>query len=102
MVTTTGGPVTDSTSTDAPAPAPGPEDVAEEPAGSAPGWFGPLTWGRVLAVVLALAFLGGAIGYLIGHRSDGDPLSSTDVGFMQDMSAHHSQAVQMAILLLGK
>ena len=64
--------------------------------------FGPLTWPRVLVLGLALAFLGGAIGYLIGHRGDRDPLSSTDVGFMQDMSAHHEQAVQMSIILLGK
>ena len=76
-------------------------DDDEEP-GRLQRWFGPLTWARVLVLVLALAFLGGAVGYLIGHRSDRDPLSSTDVGFMQDMSAHHEQAVQMSILLLGK
>jgi uncharacterized protein (DUF305 family) len=101
MDTTTGGPVTDSTSTDAPATT-DPDDVADEPTGRLQRWFGPMTWGRVLALVLALAFVGGAIGYLVGDRSDRDPLSSTDVGFMQDMSAHHEQAVRMAILLLGK
>lgn len=96
--------MTDSTSTDdgsVPADAPAVAEGDEAP-GRLERWFGPLTWGRVLALVLALAFLGGAVGYLIGHRSDRDPLSSTDVGFMQDMSAHHTQAVQMSIMLLGK
>ena len=94
--------MTDSTSTDAPATTGGPGDVDDERPGRLERWFGPLTWGRILVLVLALAFLGGAIGYLVGDRSDRDPLSSTDVGFMQDMSAHHEQAVQMAIMLLGK
>lgn len=60
-----------------------------------------LTWGRVVALVVAVAFLGGAIGWAIGQRRV-DPFSATDVGFMQDMGLHHEQAIQMSILLLDK
>ena len=65
------------------------------------GGFGPLTGGRVLILVAAMAFLAGAVGYAVGARSD-DPLNATDVSFIQDMGYHHEQAVQMSILLLGK
>jgi uncharacterized protein (DUF305 family) len=61
--------------------------------------LGPLTGVRLLAIVLAVAFLGGAIGWAVGQRDD-QPLSDVDVGFMQDMGVHHLQAVQMSILLL--
>lgn len=69
--------------------------------GRSGGWFGPLTPLRVVALVLAFAFLAGAVGWAVGQRDD-DPLSSTDVGFMQDMGFHHSQAVEMSIMLLDK
>ena len=56
---------------------------------------------RLVVLLLAVSFLAGAVGYAIAERGR-DPLSSTDVGFMQDMSYHHEQAVQMSILLLDK
>ncbi|MCU1353031.1 MAG: hypothetical protein JWM05_2240 [Acidimicrobiales bacterium] len=65
--------------------------------------MGPLTAGRVVALVVALAFLAGAVGFVVGERRGArDPLSATDVGFMQDMSRHHEQAIEMSLLLLGK
>lgn len=63
--------------------------------------FGPITGLRVVALLVAVAFLAGAIGWSAGHR-DQDPLSSTDVGFLQDMGYHHEQAVQMSLILLYK
>lgn len=65
------------------------------------GPFGPATWPRALVLALALALLGGAIGWAIGQRDD-DGLGSNDVGYMRDMFAHHTQAVQMSLLLLYK
>ena len=65
------------------------------------GGFGPLTGLRVVVLVVAVAFLAGAIGWAVSERGR-DPLSSTDVGFLQDMGYHHEQAVQMSLLLLAK
>jgi uncharacterized protein (DUF305 family) len=56
-----------------------------------------------LALAAAFAFLVGAVGYVIGSR-DGDErtaLSPTDVGFLVDMTEHHDQAVEMALLQLA-
>lgn len=73
--------------TDAPAPAP-PEHR---------GWARPLI--AVLAVV-GLLLLGAAAGLLLrlpGSSATSTPdAASVDVGFAQDMSVHHQQAVQMA------
>jgi uncharacterized protein (DUF305 family) len=62
-----------------------------------------LSTGQVIVLIAAIAFLVGAIAYVVGDRSGGaDPLNDVDVGFQQDMSYHHDQAVQMALLLLAK
>ncbi len=62
-----------------------------------------LSTGQVIVLVIAVAFLVGAIAYVVGDRSgSADPLNGVDVGFQQDMSYHHEQAVQMALLLLAK
>ena len=47
---------------------------------------------------MALAFLVGAAGYFVGHRTAGPPTSAVDEGFLQDMSDHHDQAVEIALL----
>ena len=82
-----------------------PTSPADPSAAPAPGWFsrvfGPLTAWRVVALLVAVGFLGGAIGWGIGQRNQ-DPLSATDVGFMQDMTYHHDQAIQLSLILLGK
>lgn len=49
----------------------------------------------LVALVAALTFLGGAVGYTLG-RGRPPAASSADVGFLQDMIAHHEQAVRMA------
>ncbi len=63
--------------------------------------LGPPTWLRALALGLAFAVLGGGIGWTVATRDD-DPLSSGDVGFMQDMDYHHTQAISMSKILLFK
>ena len=52
-------------------------------------------------IVPALAFLAGAVGYLVGDRESGPPTSAVDTGFLQDMIDHHEQAVTMASLANG-
>jgi uncharacterized protein (DUF305 family) len=58
-------------------------------------------WQVGLAVV-ALCFLAGAVGYLVGTRQPPVPTSAVDEGFLVDMSAHHDQAVQMALCTVSK
>lgn len=79
------------------APPPGPAAARRRLGGG----FGPLSWPRVLVLVVAVAFLAGSVGWAVGQR-DRDPLSSTDVGFLQDMGFHHLQAVQLSLILLNK
>ena len=83
-----------------PGPASSGSDISpEEP----PARRGGLSALQIVVLVAAVAFLVGAIAYVVGDRSgSADPLNDVDVGFMQDMSYHHDQAVQMALLLLAK
>lgn len=58
---------------------------------------------QAIIAILALMFLGGALGYLIGVRDGGirtPSAESADVGFLYDMSAHHEQAVQLSMIQL--
>jgi uncharacterized protein (DUF305 family) len=52
---------------------------------------------RAIVVVLACAFLAGAVGYAVGVRQEKVPSNAVDVGFLTDMSDHHDQAVTMAL-----
>jgi uncharacterized protein (DUF305 family) len=56
---------------------------------------------RAVVLVAALVLLGAAVGYLIGVRGSRVASSGVDIGFMVDMSDHHDQAVQLAILELS-
>lgn len=57
---------------------------------------------QTLAGVLALCFLAGAVGYLVGTRQSPVPTSEVDVGFLADMSDHHDQAVAMALCTVSR
>jgi uncharacterized protein (DUF305 family) len=58
---------------------------------------------QLLVLGLALAFLVGAVGYLIGVRTtDGVPSNEVDVGFLEDMTSHHDQAVKLALIELSR
>lgn len=61
----------------------------------------PLGGFRLVVLLVALSFLAGAVGWALAERGR-DPLSATDVGFLQDMGYHHEQAVQLSLLLLDK
>jgi uncharacterized protein (DUF305 family) len=63
-----------------------------------PWWQSKLNLG---VVGLAIALLCGALGWVVGNnRAIPDP-NSTDIGFLQDMRAHHEQAVYLGLYYLS-
>ena len=63
-------------------------------------WFdrGGPAW-KVLGVIVVALLIGG-IGFVMGQRVTRPPSDDVDVGFLQDMTDHHNQAVTMALLEL--
>ena len=61
----------------------------------------PPTRRQFVLLVLALLYLAGSLGYLLGSRPSGRPgATSVDAGFLYDMITHHEQAVTMSNLEL--
>lgn len=58
-------------------------------------------WLSLVVVGLMALLLGGLLGFWLG-RSGTPAVDSVDVGFAQDMSVHHEQAVQMAALVYDR
>jgi uncharacterized protein (DUF305 family) len=71
--------------------------VQPEDAGTAGGRRSPLTTILVIVILIAAMTGAGAVGWIIGNRSaDTVAADSVDVGFVRDMSTHHTQAIVMA------
>ncbi|WP_344426186.1 DUF305 domain-containing protein [Pseudonocardia ailaonensis] len=73
-------------------------DGPEAPAPQQPRWVRPLV---IVAAAVALLLIGATAGLLIGlpgasSTSSSPAANSVDVGFAQDMTVHHEQAVEMA------
>ncbi len=68
------------------------EQVTPEPASDRPSWRPVAVFGLALVALLVIAVMAGS---LVGSTSTPDA-DSVDVGFAQDMSVHHRQAVEMA------
>jgi len=78
-----------------------PDAGPSEGEGGRPGRSGGPSVFQAIALVVALCALAGIIGWRIGHTEPSRPgADSVDVGFMYDMSAHHQQAVSMALIYL--
>ncbi len=56
---------------------------------------------NVLALVVALALIGGMVGWLISDARSDVRGSEVDIGFLHDMRTHHEQAVEMAFTYIG-
>ena len=80
------------------APVEAPPDP-DDPTIDRPWWHSP--W-RLLALGAAVLFLGLAAGYALFGGGGGPSANAADVGFLQDMRAHHDQAVSMAFIYLEK
>ena len=77
------------------------DDEVDDGAGgwwsASPGWAKGVVAGGVVLVLLMLGALGGALVGRDTATTYGPPAGSVDVAFLQDMSTHHRQAVQMAV-----
>ena len=68
--------------------------------GTARGSRGPAWW-QVVAIIVVLCLVAGVVGWRVGQSDDNPPsASSVDVGFFYDMTAHHQQAIAMALIYL--
>lgn len=56
---------------------------------------------NVVALVLAVALIGGMLGWLVRDAGVDERGNAADVGFLHDMRAHHEQAGQMSYIFLG-
>lgn len=83
-------------------PGPSPtEPTLEQVAEERPRLIAAPTRTQLAGLMLALLFLAGAVGFVVGGRDASAPgRDSVDVGFLYDMIAHHEQAVTMSNLEL--
>jgi uncharacterized protein (DUF305 family) len=56
---------------------------------------------NVIGLVVAVALIGGMLGWLIRDTGVDERGNAADVGFLHDMRAHHEQAVQMSYIFIG-
>ncbi len=61
---------------------------------AARGWSTP----KVVGLLAAVVFVAVLLALALQSRFDGQPADSVDVGFLQDMIAHHEQAIQLGLL----
>ena len=64
-----------------------------------PWWQRPA---NIVIVLVAAALIAGMIGWLIADSTNEVASSDVDVGFLQDMSEHHRQAVDMSFSFLDR
>lgn len=60
-----------------------------------------LPWLRTIALIATIGFACGVIGWLIGRPSD-PTFDDVDIGFLADMTEHHSGALTLAFAYLPK
>lgn len=59
-----------------------------------PWWQNPV---NIAVMLVATALIAGMIGWLVGDASSDDSANDADVGVLQDMWWHHTQAVEMGL-----
>jgi uncharacterized protein (DUF305 family) len=81
---------------------PGTEARAPDPgARSNPPLPWRLPWVRTVVLIAVLAFAAGVIGWLIGRPTD-PTFNDVDVGFLADMTEHHSGAINLGFAYLPR
>ncbi len=61
---------------------------------------GPARW-QVVALVVALCFLAGVVGWWL-NKPDDESFSKVDIGFLTDMETHHNGAINMSFDYLDR
>ena len=61
----------------------------------------PIGVGQTIVLIVALCFLAGALGWAIAQPAD-EKFNAVDVGFLSDMSTHHSGAIALSFNYLGR
>lgn len=61
----------------------------------------PIGVGQTIALIVALCFLAGALGWGVSQPAD-EKFSPVDVGFLSDMSTHHGGAIALSFDYLGR
>jgi len=64
-----------------------------EPAAPPVAWR--LQWVRTVVLIVVLCFAAGVLGWIIGRPSD-PTFNDVDIGFLADMTEHHSGAINLA------
>jgi uncharacterized protein (DUF305 family) len=64
-----------------------------------PWWQSPR---NLVAVLIAAIVLSAGAGFVIGERNATQHPNAVDTGYLQDMRAHHEQAVEMAMIYIAK
>lgn len=59
-------------------------------------WFQPPSAFQAIALVVAVLFFGGVVGWLVEERANQPDPSAVDTGFFQDMITHHEQALELS------
>ncbi|HEY8217900.1 MAG TPA: DUF305 domain-containing protein [Acidimicrobiia bacterium] len=81
------------------------EDAAPEAPAEAPRRVEPMRWRmpwvRTVVLIAVVGFACGVVGWLIGRPSD-PSFSSVDVGFLADMTEHHSGALTLGFAYLPR
>ena len=58
--------------------------------------------GNLISVLIAAIILAAGAGFVIGERNATAQPNTVDIGYLQDMRAHHEQAVEMALIYIAK
>ncbi len=64
-----------------------------------PWWQNPI---NIISMLLGVLLLAGGAGFVIGERHEALHPTTSDIGFLQDMRAHHEQAVEMSLIYIAK
>src|SRR5688572_32901467 len=74
------------------------DEASGEPEVELPGLW--LSWPQVIALVAAVMFLAAAATWVFTDTGGGGRAGEVDIGFYQDMTTHHDQAVVLSMLQL--
>ena len=64
-----------------------------------PWWRSPR---NLVAILVAVVVLASSAAFVLGEWNATPDPNGVDVGYLQDMRAHHEQAVEMSLIFLGK